>query len=167
MTNFERWKDEILGIIESEDGNTAVVNGRPMACDDVTSCVDCSFGNNEVSCDALFVKWLYEEVMFDCDESDSEPEDPLEKTSNCENCIYNSKGTDEYPCVECKERYILKFEPKPKEPEMKPCPCCGGKAGMEEISWDWVVECEKCQLSTRAYPTPEEAAKAWNSRKGE
>ena len=84
--------------------------------------------------------------------------------TRCENCIYNSKGTDEYPCVECKERYILKFEPKPKEPEMKPCPCCGGKAGTEEVAWDWVVECEKCQLSTRAYPTPEEAVKAWNRR---
>ena len=106
-------------------------------------------------------------VKFDFEVEDDATQEEIEKTSNCENCIYNSKGTDEYPCVECKERYILKFEPKPKEPEMKPCPCCGGKAGMEEISWDWVVECEKCQLSTRAYSTPEEAAKAWNTRKGE
>lgn len=58
----------------------------------------------------------------------------------------------------------LKFESKPKEPELKPCPCCGGKAVTEMISWDWVVECEECYLSTRVYPTPEEAAKAWNRR---
>lgn len=83
MTNFEKYKDEILGIIESNGASPAVVCGKPMACDEVVSCGDCSFRNNEASCDALFIKWLYEEVMFDCD---------------------------------------LKFEPKPKEPEMKPCP---------------------------------------------
>lgn len=62
------------------------------------------------------------------------------------------------------KRLKLLEEENQQEPEMKPCPCCGGKAGMEEMAWDWVVECEKCQLSTRAYPTPEEAAKAWNRR---
>lgn len=58
----------------------------------------------------------------------------------------------------------LKFESKPREPELKPCPCCGGKTGTEMISWDWVVECEECYLSTREYPTPGEAVKAWNRR---
>ena len=107
-----------------------------------------------MGCNLLFIQWAAEN-------------DGEYIIKGCGFCKYYDKGTDEYPCVECKERYILKFEPKPKEPEMKPCPCCGGKAGTEEISWDWVVECENCQLSTRAYPTPEEAAKAWNTRKGE
>lgn len=35
------------------------------------------------------------------------------KTKSCENCKYDDRGEDEQPCVECCERYMLKFEPKP------------------------------------------------------
>lgn len=110
------------------------------------------------------LKLLEEESQFTTYNSSNETEEVYEKTKSCENCKYDDKGADEYPCVECCERYLLKFEPKPEKPEMKPCPCCGGKAGTEKVSWDWVVECEECHLSTRVYPTPEEAAKAWNRR---
>lgn len=144
MTNFEKYKDEILGIIESNDGGAAVVCGRPMACDEVVSCGDCSLGNEEGSCDALFIKWLYEEVMFDCGENDSKLEDSFEKTSSCENCRHDDKGTDEYPCAECCERYLLKFEPKPKRPEMKTCPCCGGRVGIVKHD-DGERSCKFCK----------------------
>ena len=50
------------------------------------------------------------------------------KTKSCESCKYDDRGEDEQPCVECCERYMLKFEPKSKESELKPCPFCGGKA---------------------------------------
>ena len=163
MTNFERWKDEILGIIESNGASPAVVCGRPMACDEVVSCGDCSFRNNEVSCDALFVKWLYEEVMLDCDESDSEPEDPFEKTSGCENCRHNDKGTDEYPCVECKERYLLKFEPKPKEPKLKMCPFCGIRGGIVgDGEGNYRIQCYHCLATTGWHVDKEKAIEAWN-----
>lgn len=154
MTNFEKHRNEIKRIMATSGKLPAKVNGKLRACETVTNCKDCEFDESDVGCNLLFIQWAAEN-------------DGEYIIKGCGFCKYYDKGTDEYPCVECKERYILKFEPKPKEPEMKPCPCCGGKAGTEEISWDWVVECENCQLSTRAYPTPEEAAKAWNTRKGE
>jgi len=52
--------------------------------------------------------------------------------------------------------------------EMKPCPFCGGEAG---ITWDkWkddelycCVECD-CGVSTGVYETADEAVEMWNRR---
>ena len=65
---------------------------------------------------------------------------------------------NEEPCVRCKNRYTLKFEPK-----LKPCPHCGGKAiekGTERV----YIMCEDCESSIRTYSTSEEAMEAWNRR---
>lgn len=92
-----------------------------------------------------------------------------EKPKSCENCKHNDKGTDEYPCVECCERYPLKFESKPKEPELKPCPFCGGNAGFinnGERTWSIGCYTSNCYMwgSRGWYASKEEAVKAWNRR---
>lgn len=58
MTNFEKYKDEILKIAE---GNiVALVKGEIKACDDVL-CENCDFDDCDGSCVAGLIKWLYEE----------------------------------------------------------------------------------------------------------
>lgn len=88
--------------------------------------------------------------------------------TRCENCIYNSKGTDEYPCVECKERYLLKFEPKPKEPKLKMCPFCGIRGGIVgDGEGNYRIQCYHCLATTGWHVDKEKAIEAWNTRKGE
>lgn len=151
MMNFEKHRDEIERIVAISGELPAKVNGKLRACKTVTNCKDCEFDESDVGCNLLFIQWAAEN-------------DGEYIIKSCEFCKYNDKSEDEYPCIQCTERYSNQFEPKPKKPEMKPCPCCGGKAGTEEMYRDWVVKCEKCHLSTRTYPTPEEAAEAWNRR---
>lgn len=54
--------------------------------------------------------------------------------------------------------------------ELNPCPFCGHKAELrtyiygairDELYWVW---CEDCEAEIPSYPTPEEAAAAWNRR---
>lgn len=170
MTNFEKYKDEILGIIESNDGSPAAVNGRLMTCDEVASCGDCDFSGNGISCVALFVEWLCEEAK-----PDNKPEEPLEGIRSCEDCIYEDRSENEKPCIECKERYLLKFEPKPKEPKLKTCPFCGGKAKVRsedrkkgKAYWAYCAEpietgCDVRPVTCK-FDTKEEAIEAWNRR---
>lgn len=48
--------------------------------------------------------------------------------------------------------------------ELKPCPFCGGKAGLEQISDAYWVECGKCGASSVFCGQPEPAIDAWNTR---
>lgn len=163
MTNFEKWKDEILGFMECNDESPAVVNGRPVECNSVGLCDDCEFHGSDTSCITLFVKWLCEEAK-----PDNKPEEPFEGIRSCENCIYDDRSENEKPCVECKERYTLKFEPKPKEPELKPCPFCGHDGRVvADGEGNYMVQCNECSASTGWCVDKEEAIEAWNRRKGE
>lgn len=58
--------------------------------------------------------------------------------------------------------------------ELKPCPCCGGKAktiartyidenGYEDILC-WHTWCSECGLATRGFAGAGEAEEAWNRR---
>ena len=67
---------------------------------------------------------------------------------------------------------------------LKPCPCCGGEAWLEDNSYmrpvldedgyyvdidisdssDCLVECQACGLSTKLMGSPEEAIALWNQR---
>lgn len=54
--------------------------------------------------------------------------------------------------------------PKPEEPVLKPCPFCGGEAGITAVGWRWTIKCDTCYVETELYETPEEAVEAWNRR---
>lgn len=61
MTNFEKWKDELLRLgVEGKD-NIACVNGKPIPCTVVNDCCECDF--NKDSCDGKFLLWLYDEYI--------------------------------------------------------------------------------------------------------
>ena len=59
MTNFEKWKDEILKI-KREDYEVAVKDGVPKPC--VGICNKCEF-ERESPCSAKFVEWLLAEYQ--------------------------------------------------------------------------------------------------------
>lgn len=50
--------------------------------------------------------------------------------------------------------------------KLKPCPFCGGKAGVCRTSGDetYHVVCRKCRVSTDSIPFMEQAIEAWNKR---
>lgn len=58
MTNFEKYRDEILAIVD-QDGDVAVVNGIPRRCKEV-SCSSCDFCYAN-PCGPQLLKWLYNE----------------------------------------------------------------------------------------------------------
>lgn len=59
MTNFEKYKDEILAIINKEE-NIAMANGILQECRDL-NCNDCDFGKSSGDCDCNMMRWLYKE----------------------------------------------------------------------------------------------------------
>lgn len=56
------------------------------------------------------------------------------------------------------------------EKDIKPCPFCGGKAGVVSDGYFCVVMCDKCGAETRTfvanadYAVKEKAIEAWNRR---
>ena len=58
MTNFEKYKDELIAIADA-NSNVALVNGIPRRCDGM-DCCDCDFFNYAL-CGAGLLKWLCEE----------------------------------------------------------------------------------------------------------
>lgn len=164
MKNFEKYMDEILSFHESYiNSGIAIVDGKPKVCDEIP-CLVCEF-NDGANCEYQLIEWLYEEADSDTEESEQKEvnkEVNNDNTKSCKDCRHTYKKENEEPCINCRNRYILKFEPK-----LKPCPYCGGKAKEEEIGRDWNIVCENCQSSIKPYPTPKEAMEAWNRRRGE
>lgn len=163
MTNFEKYKDEILSLQKQYQNKAApaLKNGKIVNCNQI-HCRDCDLNNNEVYCNYTFIRWLYEEA--DSNNKESEPKEVNKEVNNdntksCKDCRHTYKKENEEPCVSCRNRYILKFEPK-----LKPCPYCGGKAKEEEIGREYNIMCEDCRSSTRMYLTPKAAMEAWNRR---
>lgn len=148
MTNFEKHKNEIKRIVASKE-SPAKVNGELRPCRG-TLCNDCEFNEGYVGCNSSFIQWAVEDEEID---------------KSCRFCKYGDRGEDEYPCIECTERYSNQFEPKPKEPELKPCPFCGKDARMCHTGREHHhVQCVGCACSTMSYETPIEAIEAWNRR---
>lgn len=61
--------------------------------------------------------------------------------------------------------------------ELKPCPFCGGRPAIEDVTWEfeligankqkkswWVVECSDCHARTQPYSIQEKAVEAWQKR---
>lgn len=102
MTNFEKYKDEILKIIEtSRSGMAGIKGGIPVPCN-MISCGECDLNDRENStCRCNFFNWLYE--------------DDGEEHDCCDGCKYEYKGKDESPCTECCNNYTSKWERRPKK----------------------------------------------------
>lgn len=102
MTNFEKYKEELLSFIRNHGSKPARIGGAFVLCD-CSSCEDCEYGSIK-DCFAVFIKWLYkDDAKADID------------TMSCHSCKYINKTIDEYPCSECRRSYEDKFEPKPKK----------------------------------------------------
>lgn len=59
-----------------------------------------------------------------------------------------------------------------EEEKLKPCPFCGGEAGiykrvLDWATWDYKIACSKCRCETDIYGTKQEVIEAWNKRVGE
>lgn len=98
MTNFEKYKEDILRITAESSSTPALKDGKIVAC----KCIareECDFyvGNcrdNQFNC-------LYE--------------DDGEEPDGCDGCKYEYKREDESPCTECCNNYTSKFERRPKK----------------------------------------------------
>lgn len=62
MTNFEKYKKEVLDIVSRNVSPIAVCEGRPRACDEL-SCNDCELYEVNCNCDSKFIRWLYKEYQ--------------------------------------------------------------------------------------------------------
>lgn len=62
MTNFEKYKDAVLSMIDDKHGMFGVVDGKPVPCKGI-GCFTCQLYRDDtnVSCTEGFVKWLYQE----------------------------------------------------------------------------------------------------------
>ena len=98
MTNFEKYKNEILKITES-NSNLAKKDGVVVACAHL-ACKDCDFDGMD-ECGKNQFKWLYE--------------DDGEEHDGCDGCKYECKREDESPCTECCNNYTSKWERRPKK----------------------------------------------------
>ena len=101
MTNFEKYKNEVLRILEVSSCETpSVKNGIPMICDNV-KCIECDLRGDDINCIHEFIKWLYE--------------DDSEEPDGCDDYKYEYKREDESPCTECCNNYTSKWKHKPKK----------------------------------------------------
>ena len=77
MTNWEKYKDEILKVAACHC--VAVVNGEPKPCI-LSDCVDCDFikSNEDINCGRLRLKWLDEEYKEPSPFDDWEIDDKIE-----------------------------------------------------------------------------------------
>ena len=98
MTNFEKYKEELLSFDYAEGNFPAKKNGKLMRCAD-THCAECDFING--NCTTNFIKWLYEND---------------DKAECCEDCAYFDTSTVRGSmCEVCNRNYSNQFKPKPKK----------------------------------------------------
>lgn len=99
MTNFEKYKDEILRIATESNSNPAKKDGVVVACEGL-ACTKCDF-DGVGKCRENRFKWLYE--------------DDSEEPDRCDSCKYEYKREGESPCTECCNNYTSKWERRPKQ----------------------------------------------------
>lgn len=96
MTNFEKYKDEILRIATESNSSPAKKDGVIVACIGL-DCKECDFGGIG-NCVVHRFKWLCE--------------DDGEQELTCSSCKHASRDQEEYPCSRCSRGYADLFEPK-------------------------------------------------------
>lgn len=98
MTNFEKYKEQLLSFNYVKGHTPAKKNGKLVRCIN-THCIECDFVDG--NCTTNFIKWLYE----NCD-----------KAECCENCAYFDTSTvGGSMCEVCDRNYSNQFKPKPKK----------------------------------------------------
>lgn len=97
MTNFEKYKEEILSFIETHGSTPARIDGTFVSCRG-SSCEDCEYDSITGSCVVAFTKWLYEDDGEDCS-----------------SCKYANKAIHGFPCSKCRRNYNDKFKPELKK----------------------------------------------------
>ena len=101
MTNFEKYKDEILKIATESKSSPAKKDGVIIACDGLP-CRECDFEADVLGgCEKKRYTWLCE--------------DDGERELTCSSCKHAGIDEKEYPCSECSRGYTDLFEPKPKK----------------------------------------------------
>lgn len=98
MTNFEKYKEDILRVATENHSSPAMKDGVVVACIEL-DCDKCDFGGIS-NCGENRVKWLCED--------DGEHD-------GCDGCKYEYKREDELPCTECCNNCTSKWERKPKK----------------------------------------------------
>lgn len=100
MTNFEKYKEQLLDFINTNNVTPAKVDGEFERCSD-TACTECDFYNDNNYCEIMLLKWLYEND---------------DKAECCENCTHFDTSTVRGTmCEVCNRNYSDQFKPKPKK----------------------------------------------------
>lgn len=99
MTNFEKYKDEIIKIVTESHSSPAKKDGVIVACAGL-KCKECDFGDAS-KCRKNYFNWL-------CEDDGEEPD-------GCDGCKYEYKREDESPCTKCCNNYMSKWESRPKK----------------------------------------------------
>ena len=105
MTNFEKYREQLLNFISTNGVTPAREDGEFTRCGD-TNCTECDF--RDKNCTAKFIKWLYEDDGEDCSPDVSKPK------GGCEGCHYEGSNILNMPCCHCERAIIDCFEPKKK-----------------------------------------------------
>ncbi len=145
MTNFEKYKDEVLRMLEVSTCETpGVRNGIPVICDSI-ACDECDLQGE--GCIFGFINWLYE--------------DDGKEQNGCENCKYGYKKEDESPCTECSMNYTSKWKRRPKKirqdeflehyPNARMCKdilkICPAEVDIDYKTCETYSECSDCRRS--------------------
>lgn len=99
MTNFEKYKEDILRIATESHSSPAMKDGVFVACIEL-NCKECDFGDVG-NCGVNRFNWL-------CEDDGEEPD-------GCDGCKYEYKREGESPCTKCRNNYTSKFECRPKK----------------------------------------------------
>ena len=141
MTNFERYKEQLLNFIGTNSVTPAKVEGEFEKCSDI-ACTKCDFHSDNNYCDVMLIKWLYEDD---------------DKAECCENCTHFDTSTvRESMCEVCNRNYSNQFKPKPKKTRqseflkkypnanvsgIQPCSIDKENSGEYCSKYDWCSEC--------------------------
>lgn len=141
MTNFEKYKEQLLGFINTNNVTPAKVDGEFERCSD-TACTECDFYNDNNYCEIMLLKWLYKND---------------DKAECCENCTHFDTSTVRGSvCEVCNRNYSNQFKPKPKKTRrdeflehypnanvlsIQPCSIEEKNFGEYCGKYDWCSEC--------------------------
>ena len=134
MTNFEKYRDEILKIATESNSNPAKKDGIVVACEGL-SCRKCDFSTGD--CKKNRFTWLYE--------------DDGEEQGGCIGCKYEDRREGQYPCAVCTNCYTSKWEPRPKKTRqdefLERYPDAGMYNGVIDICPKHVDgNCDRCRI---------------------